>query len=74
LLPKNFQSGLKALKLIKQYTSTLSIFSLLFALQLGQNIRIYSNEIRSEYGGFSFGYGKAIWNNNQPDTAVLHDA
>ena len=36
-------------------------------------IRVYTNEIHPEYGGFSFGFGKAIWNNSDPDTAALYD-
>ena len=45
-----------------------------YDLQPGQNIRVYTNEIHPEYGGFSFGSGKAVWNNSDPDTAVLYDA
>lgn len=45
-----------------------------YTLQPGGRVRVYTNEIHSEYGGFSFGYGKAIWNNSSPDTAVLYDA
>lgn len=45
-----------------------------YVLAPGQSIRVYTNEIHPEYGGFSFGYGKAIWNNNDPDTAVLYNA
>jgi endonuclease YncB( thermonuclease family) len=36
-------------------------------------IRVYTNEIHSQWGGFSFGYGSAVWNNEQPDTAALFD-
>jgi beta-lactamase superfamily II metal-dependent hydrolase len=45
-----------------------------YVLQSGKSIRVYTNEIHPEYGGFSFGYGKAIWNNTQPDTAGLFNA
>ncbi len=45
-----------------------------FILEPGASIRVYTNEIHPEYGGFSFGYGKAIWNNTNPDTAALYDA
>ncbi len=45
-----------------------------YVLELGQSIRVYTNEIHPEYGGFSFGYGKAVWNNSSPDTAVLYDS
>jgi len=44
-----------------------------YILQPGQSIRVYTNEIHPEYGGFSFGYGKAVWNNKSPDTAALYD-
>ena len=45
-----------------------------YALEPGQTIRVYTNEYHSEYGGFSFGCGTAVWNNSDPDTAVLYDA
>ncbi len=45
-----------------------------YILEPGQSIRVYTNEIHSEYGGFSFGSGKAVWNNSIPDTAVLLNA
>ena len=45
-----------------------------YILQPGNSIRVYTNEIHPEYGGFSFGSGKAIWNNSSPDTAVLYNA
>jgi hypothetical protein len=39
-----------------------------------KNIRVYTNEYHSEWGGFSFKYGRAIWNNSEPhDVAVLYD-
>jgi hypothetical protein len=45
-----------------------------YVLASGAKIRVYTNEIHSEWGGFSFGYGKAVWNNSSPDTAVLRNA
>lgn len=45
-----------------------------YILQPGQSIRVYTNEIHAEYGGFSFRSGKAVWNNSSPDTAVLKNA
>jgi len=45
-----------------------------YDLAPGETIRIYTNEIHPEWGGFSFGYGQAIWNNTDPDTAALYDA
>jgi len=45
-----------------------------YVLQPGQSVRVYTNEMHPEYGGFSFGYGKAVWNNKDPDTAALYDS
>ena len=45
-----------------------------YTLNPGQAIRVYTNEIHPEYGGFSFGSGTAVWNNSDPDTAALYDA
>ncbi len=45
-----------------------------YILEPGESIRVYTNEIHPEWGGFSFGYGSAVWNNSSPDTAVLYDA
>lgn len=45
-----------------------------YTLQPGQKIRVYTNQVHSEYGGFSFRSGKAVWNNTIPDTAALFDA
>ena len=44
-----------------------------YILEPDKSIRVYTNEFHPEYGGFSFWYGKAIWNNTNPDTAVLYD-
>jgi len=45
-----------------------------FIMASGQRIRVYTNEYHPEWGGFSFEYGKAIWNNTDPDTAALYNA
>jgi len=45
-----------------------------YILAPGESIRVYTNEYHPEWGGFSFGYGKAIWNNKSPDTAALYNA
>jgi beta-lactamase superfamily II metal-dependent hydrolase len=45
-----------------------------YVLQPSKSIRVYTNEIHPEYGGFSFGSGKAVWNNTSPDTAALFNA
>lgn len=44
-----------------------------YILEPGVTIRVYTNEIHPEWGGFSFNYGKAIWNNTTPDIAALYD-
>ena len=40
----------------------------------GKSIRVYTNEYHPEWGGFSFEYGRAIWNNSEPDVAVLYNS
>lgn len=45
-----------------------------YILEPGKRIRVYTNEVHAEYGGFSFHSGIAIWNNSNPDTAALFDA
>jgi len=40
----------------------------------GKSIRVYTNEYHPEWGGFSFEYSQAIWNNSEPDVAVLYDS
>jgi hypothetical protein len=42
-------------------------------LKAGESVRIYTNEIHKESGGYSFGSGKAIWSNNG-GLAVLKDS
>ena len=45
-----------------------------YILASGESIRVYTNEYHPEWGGFSFEYGRAIWNNSEPhDVAVLYD-
>ena len=43
-----------------------------YILTPGKNTRVYTNEYHSEWGGFSFEYSRAIWNNREPDVAVLY--
>lgn len=41
----------------------------------GGIIRVYTDEYHLETGGFSFYYGTGdLWNNDEPNTAVLYDA
>ena len=45
-----------------------------FVMQPGQVCRVYTDEVHPEWCGLSFGYGKSgVWNNNEPDAAVLFD-
>ncbi len=44
-----------------------------YILAPGKSIRVYTNEYHPEWGGFSFEYGQAIWNNSSPDVAMLYD-
>ena len=44
-----------------------------YTLSPGQRIRVYTNELHPEWGGFSFRRGSAIWNNRNPDVAGLFD-
>ena len=50
-----------------------SLFFPDFTLGSGQAVRVYTNEIHPESGGFSFGSGRAVWNNRDPDRANLID-
>ena len=45
-----------------------------YVLTPGAKTRVYTNEVHPDWGGFSFGYGKAIWNNTDPDWAALYSA
>ena len=42
-----------------------------YVIQPGESVRVYTNEVHPEYGGFSFGSSEAVWNNDDPDTAAL---
>jgi hypothetical protein len=35
-------------------------------------VRVHTDEVHPEFGGFSFERGSAIWNNSTPDTAGLY--
>ena len=37
-------------------------------------VRVYTNEVHSEWGGFSFQRGSSIWNNSDPDVAGLFNS
>ncbi len=42
-------------------------------LRVGQVIRVYTNQVHPEFGGYSFGSGRAIWN-NKGEVGRLFDA
>lgn len=42
-----------------------------YQLQPGGRIRVYTDEVHHEWGGFAFGRGNSVWNNDEPDTAGL---
>jgi len=52
-------------------TPTFQFLSMI--LNVGASIRVYTNEVHPESGGFSFGRGTSIWNNSTPDEAGLYD-
>ena len=43
-------------------------------LEPGETIRVYTNQMHTDSGGFSFGSRSAIWSNSDPDEAGLYDA
>ena len=45
-----------------------------YTIAPNETIRVYTNEVHSESGGFSFGRGSSIWANSAPDTAALFNA
>jgi len=45
-----------------------------YILAPGESVRVYTNEYHPEWGGFSFESSTAVWNNSEPDTAVLRDS
>ena len=44
------------------------------SLEPGETIRVYTNQVHSDSGGFSFRWRSAIWSNSDPDEAGLYDA
>lgn len=41
-------------------------------LQPGQRIRVYTNQVHPQWGGFTYGSGRPIWN-DKGDNAALRD-
>ena len=44
-----------------------------YVLAVGERVRVYTNQVHSQWGGFSFGSRNSIWNNGEPDRAGLFD-
>ena len=44
-----------------------------YIIEPDESIRVYTNEIHSEWGGFSFEFDQEIWSNTGPDTAILYN-
>lgn len=44
-----------------------------FLLAPGDVIRVYTNQVHAQWGGFSFGRGSPAWSNDEPDSAGLFD-
>ena len=42
-----------------------------YSIVPGERVRVYTNQVHPEWGGFSFQRGSSIWNNSDPDTAGL---
>ena len=44
-----------------------------YTMENGERVRVYTDQVHANWGGFSFGRGSAIWRNdeNNPDTAGL---
>ena len=42
-----------------------------YSLAPGQRVRVYTNLIHPQWGGFSFGSSLPVWNNDEPDMAGL---
>jgi hypothetical protein len=45
-----------------------------YTIASNETIRVYTNEMHSESGSFSFSRGSSIWANSSPDTAALFNA
>ena len=48
-------------------------FEVSYILAAGGSVRVYTDQVHPEWGGFSFGSGRAIWNNEGNDRAGLFD-
>ena len=44
-----------------------------YTLGGGHRIRVYTNQVHAQWGGFSFGSSRSIWHNTEPDEAGLFE-
>jgi hypothetical protein len=42
-------------------------------IQPGQRYRVYTNEVRQEFGGFSFGSSQEVWRDEGGIGRLVHD-
>lgn len=49
------------------------VFAGSYLLVAGARVRVYTNQVHPQWGGFSFGSGRPIWHNENPDIAGLFD-
>ncbi|HIF44772.1 MAG TPA: lamin tail domain-containing protein [Dehalococcoidia bacterium] len=62
---------LEGWQLIDQSEGTPQLVFPAYSLQPKSSVRVYTNEVHPESGGFSFQRRTSIWNNSSPDTAAL---
>ena len=62
---------LEGCQLIDQSDVTPQFVFPVYSLQPQSSVRVYTNEVHPESGGFSFQRVTSIWNNSSPDTAAL---
>ena len=63
--------NLEGWQLIDQSDGTPQFVFPVYSLQPQSSVRVYTNEVHPESGGFSFQRETSIWNNSRPDTTVL---
>jgi hypothetical protein len=45
-----------------------------YILQPGNSVRVYTNEVHPEYGGFTFHSDQGLWGGSDNVTAILYDS
>ncbi|KAK1737919.1 V-type proton ATPase subunit G [Skeletonema marinoi] len=59
---------------LKETVGTTFVFPTPTELTPGQTVRVYTNQIHKKSGGYSFGSGKAIWNNKGGKGVLMNRA